>query len=1020
MVSKIFSILFLGLFCLSFVSALSIDMTYPQNNVNYDYKIDYINWIFSNSTQAFCFYSLDNGFYYFPIDCNAQTVNGFVSNENTNEWRLKINGTEGSFETNITSFWVDSLEPQLDYVTPSSQVSYTNLDSFNFQFWLNESNKESYSGVNFAPFSLNVYDPTPGPFPFSAPELINLSSSIITLSELYNLPIPLGNREEGNYNWIVFAKDKYPNGVVIREVNLTGIIIRDVTNPLISILNPLNGQYVLEDVQIDVLANDSLSGLNSINLSISNLTGYTNNALSCDLSELCSRTWDSTEMADGTATITAIAYDKAGNTNATSITVEIDNTAPTISFDAPTDFNWTALDQTIEISAVDAHLNNITIYVNGTIANSTNSDNLTLSYTLTDSGIYEVFANATDSFGHSNVTEDRTIKIDKEGPSSFSDYDGSWQKKDFNITLSADDFGLSGVAYINYSYNGTNGQIAGSSGLVSINAEGNLSLVYYAVDNVGNIGAVYTIYVALDKTPPAININGNISLNHEVKTSYIELGATVSDDLNSSEILLNINSSSLNVNVLGFYNVTYTATDEAGNIATANRTINVVDTVVPTIDHLIGLNPQTIELGSNYSSQELGAVAIDNYDGIISGNIIVDSSEIDNLVEETYNVYYNVQDSSGNNASQSIRTVYVRDNVKPLIEILLIPENKHAYIDGTLFNFIFNVTDLSDISNCSLYLDESEYFLESLNNLWNVSISGLTPGLYSWYTNCSDNSLVFNTKNSETRTFTILANNTEESEFNDYTNLGDEEDISNVSGFYVINQYGIINFTGGIDFSSGFDWSQFINLSTNSVYVNTSEDGINLNKPAIITMYNLTWTNPQILRNGVVCSSLDCVILQWDATVGTLNFSVTGFSEYTTGETPVAPLAAPAGGGGGGIRLCTTTWECGDWSVCENGLETRSCFKEDSTCDAGDKPLEEQTCGIEITPDTTEEEVANNGLGVTGSVIGGLFSNAKVVWAIVIIVLILILVLVVLFLRKRAKSEDFANKIKVDTSVKSV
>ncbi len=70
--------------------------------------------------------------------------------------------------------------------------------------------------------------------------------------------------------------------------------------------------------------------------------------------------------------------------------------------------------------------------------------------------------------------------------------------------------------------------------------------------------------------------------------------------------------------------MTYNVSDSSGNAASeVTRTVDVVDTTVPVIT-LVGANPQTIEVGSSYA--ELGATASDNYDGDLTGSIVIDAS----------------------------------------------------------------------------------------------------------------------------------------------------------------------------------------------------------------------------------------------------------------------------------------------------------------------------------------------------------------------------------------------------------
>lgn len=87
------------------------------------------------------------------------------------------------------------------------------------------------------------------------------------------------------------------------------------------------------------------------------------------------------------------------------------------------------------------------------------------------------------------------------------------------------------------------------------------------------------------------------------------------------------------------------------------------DTEPPVIT-LLGDNPQIVEVGTAYS--EFGATAIDDVDGDISSLINIDSSSVNTAVLGTYDVRYDITDSSGNNAIQVVRTI----NVVPSFNIL--------------------------------------------------------------------------------------------------------------------------------------------------------------------------------------------------------------------------------------------------------------------------------------------------------------------------------------------------------------
>ncbi|MBN2737573.1 MAG: DUF5011 domain-containing protein [Spirochaetales bacterium] len=89
------------------------------------------------------------------------------------------------------------------------------------------------------------------------------------------------------------------------------------------------------------------------------------------------------------------------------------------------------------------------------------------------------------------------------------------------------------------------------------------------------------------------------------------------------------------------------------------------DTPTPTPTPDI-ISPSLVLIGSssmiipqNQTFIDPGATATDNIDGDISFNIVISGDIIDTTAVGTYYIYYNVSDSSGNNAEQQTRTVIV-------------------------------------------------------------------------------------------------------------------------------------------------------------------------------------------------------------------------------------------------------------------------------------------------------------------------------------------------------------------------
>ena len=91
-----------------------------------------------------------------------------------------------------------------------------------------------------------------------------------------------------------------------------------------------------------------------------------------------------------------------------------------------------------------------------------------------------------------------------------------------------------------------------------------------------------------------------------------------------------------------------------------------IDTAPPVIT-LNGQSNVTIEAGSEYI--DLGATAIDEEDGDLSGSIQL-VGEVKANKPGSYELKYNVKDSSGNEAQTVTRTVAVVDTAPPVISIV--------------------------------------------------------------------------------------------------------------------------------------------------------------------------------------------------------------------------------------------------------------------------------------------------------------------------------------------------------------
>jgi len=202
---------------------------------------------------------------------------------------------------------------------------------------------------------------------------------------------------------------------------------------------------------------------------------------------------------------------------------------------------------------------------------------------------------------------------------------------------------------------------------------GTTTVTWVVTDAVGNFSTCVQDITVTDEEDPTITCPSNITVN----TDAGQCDATVNvplaiglDNCSVSSITNDYNGGGANasdVYPIGTTTVTFTVTDSANRTATCSMDITVVNNQNPTIS-LLGPNPVTIEACSAYT--EYGATASDTCSGDITGDIVIDASEVNINMVGTYNVYYNVTNASGLSAVTEIRTVHVIDTTNPTLSLI--------------------------------------------------------------------------------------------------------------------------------------------------------------------------------------------------------------------------------------------------------------------------------------------------------------------------------------------------------------
>jgi DNA-binding beta-propeller fold protein YncE len=196
----------------------------------------------------------------------------------------------------------------------------------------------------------------------------------------------------------------------------------------------------------------------------------------------------------------------------------------------------------------------------------------------------------------------------------------------------------------------------------------------------------------VDNAAPTLTLNGANPMTVECHTSFTDPGATASDGCAGNLTSAITVSGSVNSNVVGAYVVTYSVTD-GSHTAAITRTVNVVDTLSPTIT-LNGPNPMTVECHSSFVDP--GATASDGCAGNLTSVITVTGNVNPNVVG-TYVRTYSVSD--GAHTVSKTRTVKVVDTTAPVISLNgYSPSLRPADHDYHHFHVSDFVTGVSD--NC--------------------------------------------------------------------------------------------------------------------------------------------------------------------------------------------------------------------------------------------------------------------------------------------------------------------------------
>ena len=298
-----------------------------------------------------------------------------------------------------------------------------------------------------------------------------------------------------------------------------------------------------------------------------------------------------TVAAQGVHTIVYSATDNAGN-QSTPVTRElrIDTTAPVTT--ATTDpSGWSKGSVTVTLAATDTGGSGLdtTYYRIGDGDRQTYSapfevsDATPVTYWSTDKA-----GNAEDATGNVLTPQiDTTAPVTSSADLSTND-DSDWQPvSEVDVVLAATDT-QSGVAQTYYRL-GSSGPFSPYTEALPISGDGSHEIDYYSVDNVGNPEKTEEGWVNIDATPPTIDVSGLQSAPdsgwqttaQQVTLEARDTGSGVAAVTYAIDgVAQPAYAQPFTVSGDGSHVVTYSAVDEAGNVASGYGYVNI-DTMAP-------------------------------------------------------------------------------------------------------------------------------------------------------------------------------------------------------------------------------------------------------------------------------------------------------------------------------------------------------------------------------------------------------------------------------------------------------
>jgi hypothetical protein len=677
-------------------------------------------------------------------------------------------------------------------------------------------------------------------------------------------------------------------------------------------------------------------------------------------------------------------------------------------------WNWT--------NPSDPDFNATILYLDGTNIANTSNDYYNASG-LEGYTSYQLTVQTKDTNGNVNTTNvsDNAMTLDNIPPEYSNIVDqngtaysagGSYQ---FNITW-IDNIGVDAVTL---EFNGTNYTDASNSGDVYYKtltdlAAGTYSYTWYAedfLDNVNNTEAV--VFVIVKATPTtSVYLNGSSSnLSIGYGTASNASATTSAGSVTLYRNGTNVSNPEIASLGVGYYNYTALTSEDENYTASSTTLFLEVNRTASSVSLLLNGSSANLSIGSGSDANISASRTTGEGDVYLyrNGTLLGSGTSVENVSTYTVDTVYNITvvypETQNYSTSQQTwwLTVYETDPPGNVTSLTVLSSG---------LNFIYwvwtNPTD-SDYDHTEVWLNNEfksnttneYYYATSLNHSTNYTISlrtvdtlgnigdwvndshmtdlSCTENWVAYYGGCriNDTRIKYYNDTAECGTTFDLPgdNGTTEScdcvvstNFNGTTTNLTGNNLSNLENVVLeIWPIGTVQFQQNITIERCLDLDTHAGIGEYYTSIDSSQIS-EFNKSANITLYNVSFVDPQIMADGSLCNSSVCTLINYSG--GIFVFNVTHFTNYSVEEgmycgdgscnngescsscaADCGSCSSGGGGGGGGgggappkEEACVPNWQCYSWGVCDNNQQSRACFDANACNNDTDMPPLERAC----------------------------------------------------------------------------